>query len=43
MLITGVDMLITGAVMLLTHSYIRKDGGEDPGQGAVGMSWRQGT
>ena len=29
--------------MLLTHSYIRKNGGEVPGQGAVRACWKQGS
>ena len=41
-LITGVVTLITGVVTLVTRSYMCKNGGEVPGQGAVGASWRQG-
>ena len=42
MLMTGAVTLITGAVMLKTNSYMCKNGGEGPGQGVVGASWRQG-
>ena len=42
MLITGVVMLVTWPVTLVTRSYLRKNGGEAPGQDAAGASWRQG-
>ena len=42
-LITGVVMLVTGTVTLVTHSDMCKNGGEVPGQGALGASWRQGS
>ena len=42
-LIKGVDTLVTGTVTIVAHSYMCKNGGEvPPGQGAVGVSWRQG-
>ena len=43
MLITRAVMLVTWPVMLVTHLYMRKNGGEAPGQDAVGASWRQGS
>ena len=42
-LITEVVTLVTGMVMLVTCFYMRKNGAEVPGQGAVGVSWRQGS
>ena len=42
MLITGAVMLVTWPGMLLTCSYMCKNGGEAPEQDAVGASWRQG-
>ena len=42
MLITGVVMLVTWLVTLVTHLYMRKNGGEASGQDAVGVTWRQG-
>ena len=41
MLTTGVVMLVAWPVMLVTRSYMRENGGEAPGQDAVGASWRQ--
>ena len=43
MLITGVVKLVTWPVTLVTCPYLRKNGGEVPGQDAVGASWRQGS
>ena len=45
MLITGAVTLVTWRVMLVTRSYMRKNGVKAPGQDAVhaiGVSWRQG-
>ena len=42
MLITGVVTFVTWPVTLATHSYMYKNGGEAPGQDAVGASWKQG-
>ena len=42
MLITGVVMLVTWPVTLVTRSYMHKNAGEAAGQDAVGVSWRQG-
>ena len=41
-LITGMDTLVTGAVTIVVRSYMYKNGGEVPEQGAVRASWRQG-
>ena len=41
MLITGAVTLVTWPVMLVTHSYMRKNGGEAPGLDAVGTTWTQ--
>ena len=38
MLITGVLTLVTWPVTLVTRSYMRKNGGEAPGQDAVSAS-----
>ena len=35
--------LVLVAVMLVTLSFMRKNGSEVPGQGAVGASWKQGS
>ena len=37
-IITREVMLVTGEVILVTCSFIRNNGGEIPGQGAVGAS-----
>ena len=42
MLITGVVTFVTWPVTLVTRSYTLKNGGEAPGQDAVGASWKQG-
>ena len=42
MLITGVVTIVTWLVMLVTGSYMRKNGSEVPVQDAVRASWRQG-
>ena len=41
-LITEAIMLVKWEVTLVTRSYMHKNGGKVPGQGAVGTSWRQG-
>ena len=43
MLITGAVMLVTWPVTLVTHSYLRKNGKEAPGEDAVRASLRQGS
>ena len=43
MLPTGVVMLVTWPVTLITCSYMCKNGSEAPGQDTVGASWRQGS
>ena len=43
MLITRAVTLVAWPVMLVTRSYMSKNGGEAPGQDAVGASWRQGS
>ena len=40
--ITGAVTLVTGVVTLVTRSYMHNNGGKVPGEGAVGVSWRQG-
>ena len=42
MLITGAVTLVAWLVALVTRPYMRKNGSEDPGQDAVGASWKQG-
>ena len=42
MLTTGEEVtLITWPVILVTRSYMHENGGEAPGQDAVGASWRK--
>ena len=41
-LITRAVTFITGVVTLVTRSDMCKNGGEVPGEGALGASWRQG-
>ena len=41
MLTTGEVTLVTWPVTLVTCSYMHENGGEVPGQDAVGASWRK--